>query len=87
MTFFKLFYALNVLTRDGHADADDAEVCGLVRICGCDLEDKICMRIEGKKNKVKYRTKLGRRRAKTVKILNKNSQKSIKNRPKKGPKW
>ena len=40
------------------------------------------------KNKVKNRTKLGRRRAraKTVKILNKNSQKSIKNRPKNGPK-
>ena len=44
--------------------------------------------IVGKKNKVKNRTKLGRRRAraKTVKILNKNSQKSIKNRPKNGPK-
>ena len=48
--------------RDGHADADDAEVCGLMRICGCDSEDKICMRIVGKKNKVKNRTKLGRRR-------------------------
>ena len=59
-----------------------------MRICGCDSEDKICMRIVGKKNKVKNRTKLGRRRAraKTVKILNKNSQKSIKNRPKNGPK-
>ena len=25
--------APRVLFRDGHADADDAEVCGLVRIC------------------------------------------------------
>ena len=52
-------------TRDGHADADDAKVCGRIdphmRIC--DSEDKICMRIVGKKNKVKNRTKLGRRRA------------------------
>ena len=49
-----------------------------MRICGSDAEDKICMRIVGKKNKVKN--------AKTIKILNKNSQKSIKNRPKNGPK-
>ena len=32
-----------VSIRDGHANADDAEVCG------CDSEDKICMRIVGKK--------------------------------------
>ena len=39
-------------------------------------------------NMVKNRTKLAHRRAraKTVKILNKNSQKSIKNKPKNGPK-
>ena len=30
--------------RDGHAEADDAEVCGLMRICGSVAEDKICMR-------------------------------------------
>ena len=34
------------LYRDGHADADDAEVCGMridahMGICGCDSEDKI----------------------------------------------
>ena len=57
-----------------------------MRICECDAEDKICMRIVGKKNKVKNRTKKigAQARAKTVKIFNKNSQKSIKNRPKNG---
>ena len=40
---------VRVCSRDGHADADDAEVCGLMRICGCDSEDKICMHIVGKK--------------------------------------
>ena len=48
---------LGVLTRDGHTDAADAEVCGLMRIWECDADDKICMRIVGKK-KVKNRTKL-----------------------------
>ena len=83
---------ISVGTRDGHAEADDAEVCGLMRICAyaeAIRKTKSVCAIVGKKNKVKNRTKLGRRRAraKTVKILNKNSQKSIKNRPKMGPKW
>ena len=47
-----------IMIRDGHGEADDAEVCGLMRICGSVAEDKICMRIVGKKNKVKNRTKL-----------------------------
>ena len=45
--------------RDGHADADDAEVCGLMRICGCDSEDKICMRIVGKKEQGQKKNKIG----------------------------
>ena len=49
---------IRICTRDGHAVAGDADSCGLMRICGCDAEDKICMRIVGKKNKVKNRTKL-----------------------------
>ena len=77
-------------TRDGHAVVGDADSCGLMRICGCDAEDKICMRIVGKKTRSKIEQNWGadaRARAKTVKILNKNSGKSIKNRPKMGPKW
>jgi len=67
----------------GHAEADDAEVCGLMRICAYAealRKTKSVCAIVGKKNKVKNRTKLGRRRAraKTVKIPNKNSKKSIK---------
>ena len=78
-----------VRVRDGNAVAGDADSCGLMRICGCDAEDKICMRIVGKKTRSKIEQnwpKMGQNTTKTVKILNKNSQKSIKNRPKNGPK-
>ena len=85
-------FRINIGTpnRDGHAEADDAEVCGLMRICGSVAEDKICMRHSRQKNRSKIEQNWGadaRARPKTVKILNKNSQKSIKNRPKMGPKW
>ena len=36
--------AVMITTRDGQAESDDAEVCGLMRICGSVAEDKICMR-------------------------------------------
>ena len=49
---------MRVTTRDGHADVADADSCGFMRICGCDTEDRICMRIVGEKNEVKNRTKL-----------------------------
>ena len=82
------------MIRDGHADADDAEVCGLMHICGCDSEDKICMRIVGKKNKVKSkvknRTKLGRRRVcaqKRLNFLTKIVKNLSKIGQKMGPKW
>ena len=35
---------LVVSNRVGHAEAEDAEVCRLMRICGSVAEDKICMR-------------------------------------------
>ena len=50
--------------RVGHAEADDAEVCGLMRICGSDSEDKICMPHSRQKNKVKNRTKLAQKGSK-----------------------
>ena len=56
--------------RDGHAEADDAEVCGLMRICAyaeAIRKTKSVCAIVGKKNKVKNRTKLGRRRARAEK--------------------
>ena len=88
---FLLKSRLGIGIRDGHAEAKYAEVCGLMRICDyaeAMRKTQMCMRHRRQKNKVKNRTKLGRRRAraKTVKILNKNSRKSIKNRPKNGPK-
>ena len=54
---FLEMYVASLDTRDGRIVATDADSCGLMRICGCDAEDKICMRIEAK-NKVKNRTKL-----------------------------
>ena len=82
---------LSVRTRDGHAEADDAEVCGLMRICAyaeAIRKTKSVCAIVGKKtrSKIEQNWGAGARAQKTVKILNKNSQKSIKNRPKNGPK-
>ena len=79
----------NVCIRDGHAEADDAEVCGLMRICAyaeAIRKTKSVCAIVGKKtrSKIEQNWGAGARSAKTVKILNKNSQKSIKNRPKNG---
>ena len=59
-----------------------------MRTCGCDAEDKICMRIVGKKtrSKIEQNWRAHVWAQKRLKFLTKNSQKSIKNRPKNGPK-
>ena len=78
-----------VRVRDGHAD--DAKVCGLMRICGCDSEDKICMRIVGKKTRSKIEQNWGadaRARAqKRLKFLTKIVENLSKIDQKMGPKW
>ena len=76
-------------TRDGHANTDDAEVCGLMRICGCDSEDKICMRIVGKKtrSKIEQNWGAGARTQKRLKFLTKIVKNLSKIGQKMGPKW
>ena len=74
-------------------EADDARVCGLMRICAhaeAIRKTKFVCAIVGKKNKVKNRTKFGRRRAraqKRLKFLTKIVKNLSKIGQKMGPKW
>ena len=92
-TFLNCARFWTIQTRDGHAEADDAEVCGLMRICAyaeAIRKTKSVCSIVGKKktrSKIEQNWGPGVRAQKRLKFLTKIIKNLSKIGQKMGPKW